>query len=89
MRASALTDRKGRPVAVERYGERPAQEAPRRDFGERVRIDKRARFGERNDERKGERKDEQSRKPARKPPGRRRAPDRARGARPHQPKGRK
>jgi 23S rRNA pseudouridine2605 synthase len=77
MRAGALTDRKGRPVAVERYGEPPVRETPRQDFG------KRARFGERKNERDGG----DAGKHRHKPSGRRRAPDRARGARPHQPKG--
>ena len=85
MRADALTDRKGRRVAVERYGNAPEPQAPHRDFS------KGTRFGERKGERENERKNERSykrpHKPAHKPSGRRRAPDRARGARPHRPKG--
>jgi 23S rRNA pseudouridine2605 synthase len=77
MRASALTDRKGRRIAVERYGEPPVRETPRQDFGKRPRFDARD--------------DERDRGPAgkrpHKPSGRRRASDRARGARPHRPKG--
>jgi 23S rRNA pseudouridine2605 synthase len=76
MRTSALTDRKGRPVAVERYGEPPVRETPRQDFG------KRARFGERKNERDG---GDAGKRPH-KASGRRRAPDRARGARPHRPR---
>jgi 23S rRNA pseudouridine2605 synthase len=79
MRAEALTDRKGRRVAVERYGEPPAHETPRQDFG------KRARFGERNNERDRAHAGKRPHKPS----GRRRAPDRAQGARPHRPKGKK
>ena len=63
-RATILTDRKGRPVPVERYGEPPVKEAPRQD------VAKRGRQGRRHGRR------------------RRRAPDRAFGARPRQPKGR-
>jgi len=73
MRAAALTDRKGRRVAVERYGEPPARELPRQDFGKRDRF---------------ERASERSGKPPRKSSGRRRASDRAGGARPRRPKGR-
>ena len=91
-RAGSLTDRKGRSVAVERYGEPPVREAPRDAFA------KRERFGERQDrrqdrhqdrrqdERKNERNNERFGKRPHKPFGRRRAPDRARGARPHRPK---
>ncbi len=61
-RAAILTDRKGRPVPVERYGEPPVQETPRQEAPKRGRQDRRH--------------------------NRRRAPDRAFGARPRQPKGR-
>ena len=73
VRADALTDRKGRRVAVERYGKPPVQETPRQDFGKRGRF---------------ERASERSGKPPRKSSGRRRASDRAGGARPRHPKGR-
>jgi 23S rRNA pseudouridine2605 synthase len=81
MRGGSLTDRKGRSVAVERYGEPPAREAPRDTFA------KRERFGERPDRRRDERNNERPGKRPHKPSGRRRAPDRSRGARPHRPKG--
>jgi hypothetical protein len=58
LRPGSLTDRKGRSVSVERYGEPPMREQPR----------------------------EESSKRPHKPSGRRRAPDRARGARPHRPR---
>ena len=61
-RAEILTDRKGRRVPVERYGEPPVQETPRQNVAKRGRQSRRH--------------------------GRRRAPDRAFGARPRQPKGR-
>jgi 23S rRNA pseudouridine2605 synthase len=75
-RAGSLTDRKGRSVTVERYGEPPVREAPRDEFA------KRERFGGRKDESKSERSGKRPHKSS----GRRRAPDRARGARPHQPR---
>jgi 23S rRNA pseudouridine2605 synthase len=81
-RAGSLTDRKGRSVAVERYGEPPVREASRDAFA------KRERFGERPDRRKDESKNERLGKRPHKPSGRRRAPDRARGARPRRPKSR-
>ncbi len=83
MRAGALTDRKGRSITVERYGEPPAREQPREEFS------KRPRFGERQDRSKDERTNERFGKRPHKPSGRRRAPDRSRGARPHRPKGKK
>jgi 23S rRNA pseudouridine2605 synthase len=73
MRTEALTDRKGRRVAVERYGEPPVRDMPRQDAGKRDRF-------ERASEKPGKR--------PHKPSGRRRAPDRGGGARPHRPKGR-
>jgi 23S rRNA pseudouridine2605 synthase len=77
-RAEALTDRKGRRVAVERYGEPPVREKTSREqLG--TQSGKRGRF-ERASERPG--------KPPRKSSGRRRASDRAGGARPRHPKGR-
>ena len=82
VRAGSLTDRKGRSVAVERYGEPAVREAPRDAFA------KRERFGERQDRRKDESKNERFGKRPHKPSGRRRAPDRVRGARPHRPKSR-
>jgi 23S rRNA pseudouridine2605 synthase len=89
-RAGSLTDRKGRSVTVERYGEPPVSEAPREEFS------KRPRFGERQDRSKDERKNENRNestserfgKRPHKPSGRRRAPDRAGGARPRRPKSR-
>jgi 23S rRNA pseudouridine2605 synthase len=103
LRADSLTDRKGRRVHVERYGEPPVREAPRQE------LQKRGRFGERTGERPGGRQKgnaggnatrnvgKHSGKYAGKHPGkhagkpsagRRRAPDRASGARPRSPKGR-
>ena len=73
MRAAALTDRQGRRVAVERYGEPPVRDLPRQDAGKSGRF-------ERASEKPGKR--------PHKPSGRRRAPDRGGGARPHRPKGR-
>jgi 23S rRNA pseudouridine2605 synthase len=76
VRAEALTDRKGRRVTVEHYGEAPVRETPRepgKPFGKRGRF---------------ERASERSGKPPRKSSGRRRASDRAGGARPRHPKGR-
>jgi 23S rRNA pseudouridine2605 synthase len=58
-RAGLLTDRKGRRVPVERFGQPPVKEAPRESAPQRERH------------------------------GRRRAPDRASGARPRQPRGRR
>jgi len=75
VRADSLTDRKGRHVAVERYGKPPAPEMPREESGKQ--FGKSGRF-ERASERPGKR--------PHKPSGRRRAPDRARGARPRRPK---
>ena len=50
MRAETLTDRKGRPVAVERYGEPPARETPRSDHSQREKFSERpARSGARPD----------------------------------------
>ena len=80
VRAGSLTDRKGRSVAVERYGKPPVREAPRDAFA------KRARVSEHQDQRKDESKNERFGKRPHKPSGRRRAPDRARGARPHRPR---
>jgi len=85
MRSGSLTDRKGRSVAVERYGEPPVREQPREEFGKRPRFG--ARQERSKDERNDERKNERFGKRPHKPSGRRRAPDRARGARPHRPKG--
>jgi len=90
LRADSLTDRKGRRVHVERYGEPPVRDAPREE------IQKRGRFGERTGERPGGRKNGNADRNATrnagkhtgKPSGRRRAPDRASGARPRNPKGR-
>jgi 23S rRNA pseudouridine2605 synthase len=84
-RAGSLTDRKGRSVAVERYGEPPAREALRK--APRDAFAKRERFGERQDPRKDESKNERFGKRPHKTSGRRRASDRSRGARPHRPKG--
>ncbi len=81
MRAGALTDRKGRSVRVERYGERSAPEEPIRDFGPGVP------FGERSDERHSRRPQKTSPRHPLKSSGRRRSPDRSRGPRPHRPKG--
>jgi 23S rRNA pseudouridine2605 synthase len=75
-RSEALTDRKGRHVAVERYGERPVREAKRPEFV------KRERFGERND-RPDERPHRRPHKPAKRS---RRSSDRGHGPRPHRPK---
>jgi 23S rRNA pseudouridine2605 synthase len=61
-RADSLTDRKGRRVPVERYGQPPVKAAPRQDGAKDA--------------------------PKRGRHGRRRAPDRAFGARPRQPKAR-
>jgi 23S rRNA pseudouridine2605 synthase len=94
VRAGSLSDRKGRSVAVERYGEPPAREEPRQDFRERTRFGehkherKRERPNEHPSERTGKRPGERPGKRPHKPSGRRRAPDRARGARPRHPKGR-
>jgi 23S rRNA pseudouridine2605 synthase len=86
LRAGSLTDRRGRSVAVERYGEPPMREQPREE------LSKRPRFGERQDRSKDESKNEGQNerfgKRPHKPSGRRRAPDRARGARPHRPRDR-
>jgi 23S rRNA pseudouridine2605 synthase len=82
MRADALTDRKGRRVAVERYGEPPVREMPRDESGEQF---GRSASSERSSERPGPRPSKRPHKPS----GRRRASDRARGARPSAPKGRK
>ncbi|HEX3501793.1 MAG TPA: pseudouridine synthase [Xanthobacteraceae bacterium] len=81
LRASALTDRKGRRVAVERYGEPPVPDTSHQGFvkGER--------FGEQKDRRPGKGPSKGASKGPPKSSGRRRAPDRARGARPHRPKG--
>ena len=83
VRAEALTDRKGRHVAVERYGEPPVRETPRdepkKQFGRSARS-------ERARERPGQRPSKRPHKP---PLGRRGAPDRSHGARPGAPKGRK
>ena len=65
-RADLVTDRKGRPIAVERYGQPPAAEPPRP-----------------HEPRDGKRRDKRG------PSGRRRAPDRAAGARPKQPRDRR
>jgi len=80
LRPGSLTDRKGRSVAVERYGEPPMREQPREE------LSKRPRLGERQDRGKDESKNERFGKRPHKPSGRRRAPDRARGARPHRPR---
>jgi 23S rRNA pseudouridine2605 synthase len=101
MRVASLTDRKGRRVPVERYGEPPVREAPK-DFPKRGRFTERG--GERGSERGGERpagrtgkfSSKFSGKPpgkrsgqhSGKPSGRRRAADRASGARPRHPKSR-
>ncbi len=82
MRAELLTDRKGRRVSVERYGEPPAREASR---GE---PPKRGRFGKGSGERSGARPNRHAGKRLPKHSGRRQAPDRASGARPRAPKGR-
>jgi 23S rRNA pseudouridine2605 synthase len=90
-RAGSLTDRKGRSVTIERYGEPPVREAPRDAFAKRERYGERQdrHQGRRNDERTNERKNERTNerfgKRPHKPSGRRRASDRARGARPHRP----
>jgi 23S rRNA pseudouridine2605 synthase len=86
VRADSLTDRKGRRVHVERYGEPPVWEAPREEFPKRGRSDKR--FGERSGGRPGKHASKHAGKPAAKHSSRRRAPDRASGARPRGPKGR-
>jgi 23S rRNA pseudouridine2605 synthase len=95
-RVDALTDRQGRRVPVERYGEPPARETSRQEFS------KRGRFSERKEERSGGRSDKYPSKQTGKYPGehsgkhtgkhpkdssRRRAPDRASGARPRSPQG--
>ena len=98
VRAETTTDRKGRSVAVERYGEPPARETPRqghsekrgeqrgnksgKQFGKRDRFD---RPNERSGARPGAHPGERSGKGPRKHA--RRATDRARGARPRRPKG--
>jgi len=76
-RSEALTDRKGRHVAVERYGEPPVRETERPETARRARSGERS---DRNSERAGNRPPKSS--------SRRRSPDRARGPRPHRPKGR-
>jgi 23S rRNA pseudouridine2605 synthase len=81
MRTESLTDRKGRPVRVERYGEPPVREAPRDE------SPKRGRFGKRSGERSGGRPNKHAGERAAKHSGRRRAPDRAGGARPRTPRG--
>jgi 23S rRNA pseudouridine2605 synthase len=86
LRADALTDRKGRRVPVERYSEPPAGEAPRQESPGR------GRFGERGGERSGGHPNTRAGERKGKHPkdsGRRRAPDRAGGARPRTPKGRR
>ena len=67
-RAGLLTDRKGRRVAVERYGQPPVKQAPRRE-------------APKAGPKAGPRSEKRGRS------GRRRAPDRASGARPRQPRG--
>ena len=95
-RVDALTDRKGRRIPVDRYGEPPVREGPRTESA------KRGHFDERSSKRTDERTDQQERKHTGKQPykgrhsgkhhaghsGRRRASDRAGGARPRTPKGR-
>ena len=95
-RVDALTDRKGRRIPVDRYGEPPVREAPRKEPA------KRGRFNERTSKRTDGRPERQERKHTGKQPyegghsgkhhaghsGRRRAADRAGGARPRTPKGR-
>jgi 23S rRNA pseudouridine2605 synthase len=82
MRAESLTDRKGRHVRVERYGEPPVQETPRNKPPER------GRFGKGSDKRSSGRPNKHAGQHAPKHSGRRRAPDRASGARPRPPKSR-
>jgi 23S rRNA pseudouridine2605 synthase len=84
LRTGLLQDRKGRPVAVERYGQPPApqpRQEPREGPGKEPRQ---KRHQERHQERREKR-------PSRFPRahGRNRSPDRASGPRPRQPRGRK
>ena len=74
-RADVLSDRRGRPVTVERFGKPPAREPVWQD----------RRDDARDDAPKRERQERNSRRQ----PNRRRAPDRAAGARPRHPKGRR
>jgi 23S rRNA pseudouridine2605 synthase len=76
LRAQLLQDRKGRPIAVERYGQPPA----RQPFQEPRQEAQQDRHQERREKR-----------PSRFPRahGRNRSPDRASGPRPRQPRGRK
>jgi 23S rRNA pseudouridine2605 synthase len=74
-RADVLSDRTGRPVTVERFGQPPAREPVWQD----------RRDDARDDAPKRERQDRNSSRQ----PNRRRAPDRAAGARPRHPKGRR
>ncbi len=81
MRAELLTDRKGRRVPVERYGEPPARD-PSRDA-----LAKHGRSGKGGGGRSGGRPNKHAGERAPKHSGRRRAPDRAGGARPRNPRG--
>ena len=80
LRSGLLQDRKGRPVAVERYGQPPAPQ-PRRE----------PREGPGKERRQEGRQDRHEKRPSRFPRahGRNRSPDRASGPRPRQPRGRK
>jgi 23S rRNA pseudouridine2605 synthase len=88
-RAGLLTDRKGRRIFVERFGEPPPRQQPETDAPKRGKY--RGRHGGRDDARAGGKRGRPDDKPGGKfsRPGRRHSPDRAAGARPSHPRGRR